>query len=74
MSDPIRISCCVCKTDIWLPTALHEAAIAAREIISFYCPYGHAQVFLKKKSEPTPPIKLEVEKRDGNVVSLGKKP
>lgn len=37
--------CCRCKTDIWMPEALYESAKAGAPNVTFYCPYGHPQVF-----------------------------
>lgn len=43
--------CCHCKSEMWLPTPLYEAAQHGREKITFYCPYGHPQVFAEGESE-----------------------
>jgi hypothetical protein len=43
--------CCACKSEMWLPDALYEAASHARGTIHFFCPYGHSQVFAKGESE-----------------------
>jgi len=51
MSKTIRISGCVqCKCDWEIPEALYLAAKAS-EKITFYCPYGHSQVFSARPSE-----------------------
>jgi hypothetical protein len=36
--------CCSCSSQIWLPEALYVAAKHS-EKITFYCPYGHPQIF-----------------------------
>lgn len=41
--------CYRCKTDIYMPEALYNAA--HRGNISFWCPYGHEQIFAKGKTE-----------------------
>lgn len=43
--------CCVCKSPIWLTDALYEAAQAGREKVTFYCGYGHPQVFAIGETE-----------------------
>jgi hypothetical protein len=43
--------CCVCKSEMWLPTPLYDAANHGRGKISFYCAYGHSQVFAEGESE-----------------------
>ena len=48
-----QMTCCKCKSQMWLPDSLYEAAIAARESLTFYCAYGHSQVFLTGESEET---------------------
>jgi hypothetical protein len=51
LSTTVRISGCVqCKCDWEIPQALYLAAKAS-EKITFYCPYGHPQVFSKAPSE-----------------------
>jgi hypothetical protein len=45
--------CCKCKCEMWIPDALYEAAQSARGVISFYCAYGHAQVFAVGETEET---------------------
>lgn len=42
--------CYRCKSEIWLPTPLHEAAQKSAKI-GFFCPYGHEQVFAEGESE-----------------------
>lgn len=42
--------CYHCKTDMWLPRALYEAAKHSTSI-SFYCAYGHGQIFAKGETE-----------------------
>ncbi len=42
--------CCRCKTDIYLPEALYEAAQKSTSI-TFYCPYGHSQIFAAGETE-----------------------
>ena len=51
MSAPISSGpCCTCKTDFWLPRELYDAARRSNNI-TFYCPYGHPQVFRQGDSE-----------------------
>lgn len=45
--------CWKCKADMWLPSALYEAAQAARGKISFYCAYGHGQIYAEGEAEET---------------------
>ena len=42
--------CFHCKCEMWLPTALHQAASHSQHI-SFYCAYGHPQIFAKGETE-----------------------
>lgn len=42
--------CCKCKTNFSLPESLYTAARNS-EKITFYCPYGHPQVFREGESE-----------------------
>lgn len=44
------VPCCRCRTEIWLPESLHDAAKHS-ENISFWCPFGHEQHFAKGKTE-----------------------
>ena len=44
--------CYRCKCEMWLPTALYESA-KRTDRITFYCPYGHGQVFREGDSEET---------------------
>lgn len=43
--------CYTCKCEMWIPDALYEAADRAKGVISFYCSYGHGQVFAKGESD-----------------------
>jgi hypothetical protein len=43
--------CYTCKSEIWLPDALYEAAQHGRGKVEFFCPYGHAQVFAVGETE-----------------------
>ncbi len=45
--------CHRCKCEMWIPDALYEAAKHGRGQVSFYCGYGHAQVFAVGESEET---------------------
>lgn len=45
-------ACAHCRADMWLPLALYEAAKHSSRI-TFYCPYGHGQVFAEGESEET---------------------
>lgn len=42
--------CCTCRTDIWLPESLYDAA-GRSEAISFWCPYGHQQHFRQGETD-----------------------
>jgi hypothetical protein len=51
MRNPVLCGPChTCKSDIWLPRELYDAAVRS-EKISFFCPYGHEGVFKKGDSE-----------------------
>lgn len=43
--------CCRCKSTIWIPDALYEAAQRGRGNVTFYCGYGHAQVFAEGETD-----------------------
>ena len=43
--------CYQCRAEVWLPQELYDAAMHGRSKISFYCPYGHSQVFCEGESE-----------------------
>lgn len=43
--------CCRCTTTIYLPDELYDAAHRGRGEVTFYCPYGHPQVFAKGETE-----------------------
>lgn len=45
--------CIQCKCELWLPTELYNAAMRGRRTITFYCGYGHGQVFSEGESEET---------------------
>jgi hypothetical protein len=42
--------CCRCKSEMWLPDEFEKTARRS-EAITFYCPYGHAQVFRAGETE-----------------------
>src|SRR5215510_9830604 len=42
--------CYHCKSTMWMPHELYVAAYAAKEKITFYCAYGHPQVFCTGES------------------------
>ena len=44
--------CHRCKTPMWLPQALFDAAHKSSKI-SFFCPYGHEAIFSEGESEVT---------------------
>lgn len=44
--------CYQCKSPMWLPQALYAAAQHSDKI-TFYCPYGHEQVFRAGETEET---------------------
>ena len=60
--------CYKCKSDMWLPEALYDAAKRS-ERITFWCPYGHEQHFVEGETEET---KLRRE-RDRLVQRLAEK-
>lgn len=37
--------CYKCKSEMWLPQELYDAAMRGRSKITFFCAYGHSQVF-----------------------------
>ncbi len=43
--------CFTCKVEFGMPMAMHEVAYQAKEKLTFYCPYGHAQVYVTGESE-----------------------
>lgn len=45
--------CYTCKCEMWIPDVLQEAAHNAKGVITFYCAYGHGQVYSKGESEET---------------------
>lgn len=47
--------CYKCKTQMWIPDALNEAAKARRgpSGIHFWCPYGHDQHYVEGESDET---------------------
>lgn len=45
--------CYRCKSEIWLPLALYDAANHGKGKIEFHCAYGHPQVFSEGESEAT---------------------
>lgn len=53
MIDGVWQTCYKCKCTMWLPQALETSAQAARGQISFYCAYGHGQVYTEGETEET---------------------
>jgi hypothetical protein len=43
--------CWQCKAEMWLPQELYDAAMHGRSRITFFCAYGHGQVFAEGESE-----------------------
>lgn len=43
-------ACATCKTDVWIPDALYEAAKRS-EKVGFYCSYGHSLCFPQGETE-----------------------
>lgn len=43
--------CWQCKSEMWLPQSLYDAAMHGRSKITFYCGYGHGQVFAEGEGE-----------------------
>ena len=44
-------ACVTCKCDVWITDALYESAKAGASVITFYCGYGHPQVFAKGETD-----------------------
>lgn len=44
-------TCIQCKCDVWITDALYEAAKAGAPHVTFYCGFGHPQVFAKGESQ-----------------------
>lgn len=51
MKSGVWSACYKCRSDMWIPQALHEAAMAGRGTIEFYCAYGHGQVYAVGETE-----------------------
>lgn len=51
MTRLVEVICYQCKRPFGMTEAHNEAALAGREKISFYCPYGHSQHYLTGPSE-----------------------
>jgi len=49
MVDGQWTTCIRCQCRMWMPPALYEAALAQAGKITFYCAYGHGQVFRSKE-------------------------
>ena len=45
--------CARCKCEVWIPDALYEAAQHGRGKVTFFCGYGHGQMFAVGESEET---------------------
>lgn len=45
--------CYTCKCEMMIPDALYESAMRAKGRISFFCAYGHSQVFCEGDNEET---------------------
>lgn len=43
--------CWQCKCETWIPDALYESAQRSKGVITFYCGYGHPQVFAKGETD-----------------------
>lgn len=44
-------ACVQCKCEVYIPDALYEAAKAGAPNVTFYCGYGHPQVFAKGETD-----------------------
>jgi hypothetical protein len=44
-------ACIQCKCDVWITDALYEAAKAGAPNVTFYCGYGHPQVFARGETD-----------------------
>ena len=53
MADGIFNNCYRCKTPMWIPRELNEAALRGRGQVAFYCAYGHQQFYIEGDSEET---------------------
>lgn len=49
----ITLTCHRCKSSFGIPDELYRSALAYREKVSFYCPYGHPQCFVTGETEET---------------------
>lgn len=43
--------CYRCKSTVWIPDALYDAAQKGRGRVEFFCAYGHGQVFSEGESD-----------------------
>ena len=43
--------CVQCKCDTWIPDELYHAAKCGAGTVTFYCGYGHPQVFAKGETD-----------------------
>jgi hypothetical protein len=51
VTNLISQTCCNCKCSFAIPSELYQSALAYREKLSFYCPYGHSQYFITGETE-----------------------
>lgn len=51
MAEGCWIHCYKCKTPMWIPHELNEAALKARGDVAFYCAYGHKQFYVEGETE-----------------------
>ena len=63
------ITCYKCRTQFGMPDDLYAAAKAAAEKFTWYCPYGHAQHFVRGETE-TEKLKRQVDRLEQNEAYL----
>lgn len=51
MTDGTWMECHKCKSIMWIPQCLNDAALRSRGVINFYCAYGHGQVYALGQSD-----------------------
>jgi len=65
--------CHTCKCEMWLPMELYDAAMCGHETITFYCAYGHGQVFFSRSGsdlDETGKLKAEIETLRSEIAQL----
>jgi len=51
MTAGVWSTCHKCKSTMWIPAELNDAALRGRGVIEFFCPYGHSAVYVVGESE-----------------------